>query len=83
MEVATISISVTIACDVLCSSNLEIPLCDVHMLQTSEHRLASITSKELEEMYVKNDKDVVKFKAGSQAYELSFQGKHAAANDNF
>ncbi|KAK7896315.1 hypothetical protein WMY93_021640 [Mugilogobius chulae] len=40
---------------------------------TSEHRLASITSKELEEMFVKNNKDVVRFTAGSQSYELSFQ----------
>lgn len=43
------------------------------MLQTSEHRLSSITSKELEERYVINKKDVVTFTAGSQSYELSFQ----------
>lgn len=40
---------------------------------TSEHRLASITSKELEERYLQNNKDVVTFFAGSQSYELSFQ----------
>ncbi|KAJ0015570.1 hypothetical protein NQD34_009190 [Periophthalmus magnuspinnatus] len=40
---------------------------------TSERRLASITSKELEEMYQANDQDVVMFTAGSQVYELSFR----------
>uniref|UniRef100_A0A8C6UDR2 Poly [ADP-ribose] polymerase 12 n=1 Tax=Neogobius melanostomus TaxID=47308 RepID=A0A8C6UDR2_9GOBI len=40
---------------------------------TSEHRLPSITSKQLEEMFLKNDKDVVEFTAGSQTYSLSFQ----------
>ncbi|XP_020782152.2 protein mono-ADP-ribosyltransferase PARP12-like isoform X2 [Boleophthalmus pectinirostris] len=40
---------------------------------TSVHQLASVTSKYLEEMYVKNDKAVIQFKAGSQSYELNFQ----------
>uniref|UniRef100_A0A8C6TEE8 Si:ch73-252i11.1 n=1 Tax=Neogobius melanostomus TaxID=47308 RepID=A0A8C6TEE8_9GOBI len=37
------------------------------------HEMASVSSKQLEEMYLNNNKDVVQFKAGSQLYELSFQ----------
>ncbi|XP_072309636.1 protein mono-ADP-ribosyltransferase PARP12 [Eucyclogobius newberryi] len=40
---------------------------------SSEHRMASITSRELEEMYLKKEKDVVPFTAGSHGYSLSFQ----------
>lgn len=40
---------------------------------TSPHVIASITSKQLEEIYLQNNKDVVHFKAGSQLYQLSFQ----------
>lgn len=34
---------------------------------------ANITSKELEEKFLNNEKDVVEFTAGSQSYSLSFQ----------
>ncbi|KAJ0015571.1 hypothetical protein NQD34_009191 [Periophthalmus magnuspinnatus] len=40
---------------------------------SSEHRMASITSKDLEEMYLRKDTDAVEFSAGSQKYSLSFQ----------
>ncbi|KAK7896317.1 hypothetical protein WMY93_021642 [Mugilogobius chulae] len=40
---------------------------------SSEHRMSSITSKELEEMYLKKEKDIVEFTAGSHTYSLSFQ----------
>ncbi|XP_072309372.1 protein mono-ADP-ribosyltransferase PARP12-like [Eucyclogobius newberryi] len=40
---------------------------------TSQHGSASITSKELEELYLNNNEDVVRFTARSQSYELRFQ----------
>uniref|UniRef100_A0AAV2IY97 Uncharacterized protein n=1 Tax=Knipowitschia caucasica TaxID=637954 RepID=A0AAV2IY97_KNICA len=40
---------------------------------TSEHQITSVTSRHLEEMYLKNGTAVIQFKAGNQSYELSFQ----------
>ncbi|XP_055009278.1 protein mono-ADP-ribosyltransferase PARP12 isoform X2 [Boleophthalmus pectinirostris] len=40
---------------------------------SSEHRMASITSKDLEEMYVSKEKDVVEFSAGSHKYSINLQ----------
>lgn len=43
--------------------------------QIGGHNPADMGSSSLEQKFVANDKDVVEFKAGSQMYSLSFQGK--------
>ncbi|CAL9683183.1 unnamed protein product [Knipowitschia caucasica] len=40
---------------------------------TSEHRMASISSTQLEQIYVQKDQEAVEFTAGSHTYSISFQ----------
>lgn len=44
--------------------------------QGSGHNAADMDSSTLEQRFLNNAKDVVEFKAGSQTYSLSFEGKH-------
>lgn len=45
------------------------------VMQNGGHNSATITSEDLEQRYLNDNKAVVEFTAGSQTYILSFQGE--------